>query len=111
MTKINSPKTVFCQICQTVDIVMDFPNGLGFINTAKSEDSEESENSTVFESFQHAENMNSTINENQRFLYYGNITISLLWVPAVAFFLIFLMKILNKYKSKKNLITAWTLSS
>ena len=31
---------------------MDFPNGLGFINTAKSEDSEEYENITVFESVQ-----------------------------------------------------------
>ena len=98
MSKINIVKTLFRQVCQTVDIVLDFTNGLGFINTAKSEEPEEYKNGTVLESVHFEENENSTVNENERFFYYGYITIGLMWVPAVAYFLIFIMRVLNKKK-------------
>ena len=100
MSKINVVKTVFRHVCQTVDIALDFTNGLGFINTAKSEEPEEYKNGTVLESVHFEENENSKVNENEHFFYYGYITIGLMWVPAVAYFLIFIMRVLNKKKEQ-----------
>ena len=96
MDKITYVKTLFRQVCQTIDIVLDFTNGLGYINRGNIVDGHEDQNRTLNGSVFTSENDD----ESERIVSYGYITIGLMWAPALAYSLVFLVRIMNKNKKQ-----------